>query len=338
MPWKEVQDPYRVWLSEIILQQTRVAQGLPYYERFLAAYPSVVDLARAEDDAVMKLWEGLGYYSRARNLLRAARMVANDLDGRFPDTYAGLRTLPGVGPYTAAAIASFAFGRQVAVLDGNVFRILARYAGDSFPVDGSGGRAHFQDMVDAALGDAPAATFNQAIMDFGALICTPRNAACRTCPLSEKCVALGEGQVYELPVKTKTVARRTRHFHYLIVTDAKGRTILQQRTDPDIWQNLYEFPLVEAEGAELRVDELHQLDGWPAWLPVGALSGGHRSPVYRQQLSHQTILAVFHRLTLPPDTELAAEVSWVAKEDLSSFAFPRVITRYLEQKALTLDL
>ena len=338
MPWKEVGDPYRVWLSEIILQQTRVAQGLPYYERFLEAYPTVVDLARADDDAVMKLWEGLGYYSRARNLLRAARMVANDLDGRFPDTYEGLRTLPGVGPYTAAAIASFAFGRQVAVLDGNVYRILARYAGDPSPTDGSGGRTHFQEMVDAAMGDAPAAVFNQAIMDFGALICTPRNAACRSCPLSDKCVALREGKVYELPVKTKTVARRTRHFHYLVVTDAAGRTLLQQRTDKDIWQNLYEFPLVEANRAEMRVDELSQLDGWPAWLPIGSLSGGHRSPVYRQQLSHQTILTVFHRLVWPGGPELPPEVSWVAKEDVEKYAFPRVITRYLEEKVLTLDL
>ena len=338
MPWKEVGDPYRVWLSEIILQQTRVAQGMPYYERFLATYPTVTDLARADDDAVMKLWEGLGYYSRARNLLLTARMVASDLDGRFPDTYEGLRTLPGVGPYTAAAIASFAFGRQVAVLDGNVFRILARYAGDSFPADGSGGRAHFQQLVDAALGDAPAAAFNQAIMDFGALICTPRNAACRTCPLADHCVALRTGQVYELPVKTKTVARRTRHFHYLVVTDDEGRTLLQQRTDKDIWQNLYEFPLVEAGATELRLDELSQASEWPAWLPVSALSGGHRSPVYRQQLSHQTILAVFHRLTSSVMGDLPAGVIWVPKGDLTNYAFPRVITRYLEQKALTLDL
>ena len=338
MPWKEVGDPYRVWLSEIILQQTRVAQGLPYYERFLAAYPTVVDLARADDDAVMKLWEGLGYYSRARNLLRAARRVANDLDGRFPDTYEGLRTLPGVGPYTAAAIASFAFGRQVAVLDGNVYRVLARYAGDPLPTDGSGGRAHFQEMVDAALGDAPAAAFNQAIMDFGALICTPRNAACRSCPLSDKCIALREGKVYELPVKAKTVARRTRHFHYLVVTDARGRTLLQQRTDKDIWQNLYEFPLIETERTEMRLDELSDLDGWPAWLPVGALSGGHRSPVYRQQLSHQNILAVFHRITWTADAALPSGVSWVTREKLSNYAFPRVITRYLAEKALTLDL
>jgi len=184
MPWKAIKNPYRIWLSEIILQQTRVAQGLPYFERFVAAYPTVIDLAAAEDDAVMKLWEGLGYYSRARNLLKAARMVANEHEGKFPDTFAGLLTLPGVGPYTAAAIASFAFDRQVAVLDGNVYRILARFAGDTTPIDTSRSRKHYDGLAQAALASAPAARFNQAIMDFGALVCTPRNALCSTCPLA----------------------------------------------------------------------------------------------------------------------------------------------------------
>ncbi|MGB3801739.1 MAG: A/G-specific adenine glycosylase, partial [Lewinella sp.] len=209
MPWKSVKNPYAVWLSEIILQQTRVAQGMPYFERFIEAYPTVTDLARADDDAVMKLWEGLGYYSRARNLLKAARMVANDYNGEFPDTYKELLSLPGIGPYTAAAIASFAFNRQVAVLDGNVYRVLSRYASDATPIDGNRGRKHFQRLVDAALGDTPAAAFNQSIMDFGALVCTPRNAACPTCPLAGKCAALATDRVYDLPVKAKAAARRT---------------------------------------------------------------------------------------------------------------------------------
>ncbi len=337
MPWKAVRDPYAVWLSEIILQQTRVAQGMPYYERFVETYPTVTDLARAEDDAVMKLWEGLGYYSRARNLLRAARMVANDHAGHFPDTYEELLSLPGVGPYTAAAIASFAFDRQVAVLDGNVYRVLARYAGDATPTDGSRGRKHFQDLVDAAMGDTPAAAFNQAIMDFGALVCTPRNAACAACPLSAKCVALNTDRVYDLPVKAKAVARRTRHFHYLVVED-RGHVLLQQRTEKDIWQNLYEFPLIEADRTALRVEQLIALPAWPDWLPPSRITPEGRSTIYRQILSHQTILAVFHRIKCEAPIEFPEHLVRVDRQARSLYALPRVINRYLEEKALTLDL
>jgi A/G-specific adenine glycosylase len=338
MPWKAIADPYRIWLSEIILQQTRVEQGLPYFERFVAAYPTVIDLAAAEDEAVMKLWEGLGYYSRARNLLKAARMVAAGNDGRFPDTYNGLLALPGVGPYTAAAIASFAFGRQVAVLDGNVFRILARFHNDAFPIDTGKGRKHYQELVDLAMGEAEARLFNQAIMDFGALVCTPKRAACGTCPLAEKCGALAAGTVYDLPVKEKKLKRRTRYFHFLVLADDKERTVIEQRSAKDIWQSLYQFPLVETEKPEMETSDLALENNWPDWLPAGELGFIKRSAPAKHQLTHQTIITVFHHFTWPEMPVKIKGKTILKNKMFKKYAFPRVITRYLAEKSLLLDL
>lgn len=338
MPWKAIQDPYRIWLSEIILQQTRVEQGLPYYERFVEHYPSVRDLALAKDDEVMKLWEGLGYYSRARNLLKAARMVVNDFDGNFPDSYTELRSLPGVGPYTAAAIASFAFNRQLAVLDGNVFRILARYAGDATAIDTGKGRKHFQVLVDAALGDAPARKFNQAIMDFGAMVCTPKNASCSTCPLAGECVAKANDSVYDYPRKAKKLKKRDRFFHYLVLETPKGEVVIEQRNGKDIWQGLYQFPLVETEEANLPVGELATHPNWPGHLPAGQLTFERSSQPYRQQLTHQTIIAIFHRFQWKHKTTKKNKIKIFNSKSLKKLAFPRVITRFLEDKSLLLDL
>ena len=335
MPWKEVGDPYRVWLSEIILQQTRVAQGLPYYERFVEAYPTVTQLADADDDDVMKLWEGLGYYSRARHLLRAARTVRDTYGGQFPDTYEGLRALPGVGPYTAAAVASFAFGRPVAVLDGNVYRVLARFAADATPTDAGRGRRHFQAAVDAALGAAPAAVFNQAIMDFGALVCTPRNPACPTCPLAARCAARAAGNPLAFPVKKAAAVRRTRYFYYLDVTDAAGRRYLARRTGSDIWQDLFEFPLLEFENGDHTLDDLRSAANWPDWLPATVEESGRGGP-YRQQLSHQTIVAVFYRLRSPTGLTPPPEIYSVPADAVGTYAFPRVINRYLDDRTLQL--
>jgi len=338
MPWKAIADPYRIWLSEIILQQTRVEQGLPYFERFVAAYPTVTDLATAEDEAVMKLWEGLGYYSRARNLLKAARMVAANYDGKFPDTYTGLRALPGVGPYTAAAIASFAFGRQVAVLDGNVFRILARFHNDAFPIDTGKGRKHYQERVDSTMGEAEARLFNQAIMDFGALVCTPKRASCPTCPLAAKCAALAAGTVYDLPVKEKKLKRRTRYFHFIVLADNEKRTVIEQRAAKDIWQSLYQFPLVETEKPKLETRELAQESTWPAWLPAGQLRFVKRSAPAKHQLTHQTIITVFHHFTWPEMPTKIKSKTILKNKMFEKYAFPRVITRYLAEKSLLLDL
>jgi A/G-specific adenine glycosylase len=265
-------------------------------------------------------------------------MVANDHDGKFPDTYAGLRGLPGVGPYTAAAIASFAFGRQVAVLDGNVFRILARFYNDATPIDTGKGRKHYQELVDRGLGDAEARLFNQAIMDFGALACTPKKASCNVCPLAERCGALVDGTVYDLPVKEKKVKRRTRYFHFLILADGEGSTVIEQRLEKDIWQSLYQFPLVETTEPGLKTDALALHPNWPDGLPARDLRFVKRSAPMKHLLTHQTIITVFHHFSW---ANLPSEISGriiLENKMFKNYAFPRVITRYLAEKSLLLDL
>lgn len=338
MPWKAIGDPYHIWLSEIILQQTRVAQGLPYYERFVARYPRVEDLAAADDEAVMKLWEGLGYYSRARNLLKAARLITHTYNGQFPTTYAELQKLPGVGPYTAAAIASFAFDAPIAVLDGNVFRILARFTGDDTPIDASTARKHFQAIADTFLGQAPAARFNQAIMDFGALVCTPKNAQCPQCPLQEHCVAYATDRVYTLPRKRKKLVRRRRYFHFLVLETPAGARIAEQRSGKDIWRGLYQFPLLETASAAADISTLAALTDWPAWLPHQQIEHLHSSQPYQQQLTHQTIVAVFHRLRWHNPGKLPAGTLAYSNKKFEQLTFPKVIKTYLADRQSSLSL
>ncbi len=246
MPWKGIRDPYRIWLSEIILQQTRVEQGRPYYERFVEQYPDVTALAQAPDEAVMKLWEGLGYYSRARNLLQAARYVAHELGGRFPDTYEGLRQLKGVGDYTAAAIASFAYGLPHAVLDGNVFRVLSRYSAIETPIHLPEAKKQFSRLANDLLPPDRAAEYNQAIMDFGALVCTPRKPACSSCPVQAHCQAFLQELTDFFPVKKSAAPRRTRFFYYLLLEEGEF-TYVEKRAGKDIWAGLWQFPLIETD-------------------------------------------------------------------------------------------
>jgi A/G-specific adenine glycosylase len=332
MPWKEEPDPYLIWLSEIILQQTRVAQGMAYFERFKAAYPQVENLASAPDDDVMKLWEGLGYYSRARNLLKAARMIVRDYGGKFPDTHAGLLSLPGVGPYTAAAIGSFGFGLPLPVLDGNVYRILSRYAADATPIDTTPGKKRFMELADLAFAPDRPALYNQAIMDFGALVCTPKRASCGTCPLVTDCKAKATGQVYELPVKAKKMKRRTRYFHYLVLTNTEGDAYIHKRTKKDIWQELYQFPLVETIESDLNVSGLVLAENWPSALPPSKLKLGRSSPPTKHVLSHQDIIGTFHEFTITGPFSLPDDWLRVSREKLSEYAFPKLITRYLDEK------
>ncbi len=246
LPWRRTQSPYHIWLSEIILQQTRVAQGLPYYHSFVEAFPSVQDLASADEQSVLKLWQGLGYYSRARNLHKAAKQVMAQYSGNFPDSYIELLKLKGVGQYTAAAIASFAFNECAAVVDGNVYRVLARFFG--IPTDVAGSRAYkeFHDLASTLIKDADPALFNQAIMEFGALQCVPKSPDCTVCPLAWGCVALRDGVVNSLPVKSKKAALKKRFFNYIVAADRAGKYLVKQRTGKGIWQNLYEFPMIES--------------------------------------------------------------------------------------------
>lgn len=247
LPWRSTRDPYKIWLSEVMLQQTRVAQGLPYYNKFLKEFPTVWQLAEASEKKVLKLWQGLGYYSRARNMHATAKVVAYDLQGLFPDTYDGLIRLKGIGDYTASAIASICFNRPEPVVDGNVYRVLARYFGADIPIDSPAGVSYFKELARKVMSTEAAGDYNQAIMEFGATQCIPVKPHCETCPLQDGCVALIQGMVASLPVKKKKAPIKKRYFNYLVPLDADKNTHLRQRVDKGIWQQLYEFPLLESE-------------------------------------------------------------------------------------------
>ncbi len=338
LPWKEHPDAYTIWLSEIILQQTRVEQGLPYFERFREKYPTVQALAQAQEDEVMKLWEGLGYYSRARNLHGTAKMVANELDGRFPDTYEGLLQLKGIGAYTAAAIASFAYNLPHAVLDGNVFRVLARFSGLELPIDSTEGKKRFADLANKLLDNDRPAAYNQAIMDFGATWCTPRNPQCTGCPMSPDCKAFLQNRVDQLPLKTKKMEKKNRFFHFLVFND-DGKTLIRKRTAKDIWQQLYEFPMVERETLADGVDDLMQTPLWKELVGETPFVLQQISGPFRQVLTHQKVVALFFEIDLkmkrlPNTTPFIA----VEQKNLNNFAFPKVIDRYFKDDSLYLKL
>lgn len=338
MPWKHERDPYLIWLSEVILQQTRVEQGMPYYERFRERFPDVGALAAASEDEVMKMWEGLGYYRRAQHMLEAARSIVQEQGGVFPDNYAKIRSLKGVGPYTAAAIASFAYDLPFAVVDGNVFRVLARVFGIEEPLGSTASRKQFEAVAAAALDRERPGRFNQAIMDFGATVCLPRNPACATCPLASGCLAFREGKQHALPVKPAKRARKVRHFHYLDLQYGDLRYI-RKRAGEDIWRNLYEFPLIERADAAASLPVIRKSPEWARWTERTPHRYLGRSQTFSQTLSHQIIRATFHRLQLEePLRPAAAGLREVPANELDRYAFPRLIDWYLRDNSLTLNL
>ncbi|WP_299112623.1 A/G-specific adenine glycosylase [uncultured Winogradskyella sp.] len=259
LPWRKTKNPYYIWLSEIILQQTQVKQGLPYYEAFVERYPTVFDLANASEQDILKLWQGLGYYSRARNLHTTAKHIAFELDGEFPDNYKDLLKLKGVGDYTASAIASIAFNEVTAVVDGNVYRVLSRFYGIDTPINSTVGIKAFKALATSSIDKKDPATFNQAIMEFGAKQCKPRSPDCSVCPLKDSCVALQKNLVNVLPVKLKKTKVTTKYFNFLVCIDQNKNTLLEKRIGKGIWQNLYQFPLIESEKS-LSADEFQLLD------------------------------------------------------------------------------
>ncbi|MAT54296.1 MAG: A/G-specific adenine glycosylase [Saprospirales bacterium] len=335
LPWKGEKNPYLVWLSEIILQQTRVEQGLPYFERFKERFPTVQDLASASEDEVLKLWEGLGYYSRARNLHHSAKYIANELNGVFPDNYDDIRKLKGVGDYTAAAIASFAFDLPHAVVDGNVYRVLSRYFADGTPIDTAAGKRRFAALANMLIDPQRPADFNQAMMDLGAGLCTPSSPDCEACPLAAGCEARKNDQASSLPVKSKKLKRKTRHFVYLMIHHNDGFYI-RQRTGKDIWKNLYELPLIELQKPLKNARQLKRLVPWlgPDLLPEIRITER-----CRHELTHQRIEAVFCELRVNDDFCAPEKECWqrVSLNDLPDFAFPKLILNYLQQKALSLE-
>ena len=290
LPWRITKDPYKIWLSEIILQQTRVAQGLDYYLRFTNTYATVEELAAANEEEVLRLWQGLGYYSRARNLHTCAKTIVIDYGGKFPSTYQELLKLKGVGSYTAAAIASFAFGEAVPVVDGNVYRVLSRLFGIETDINSTQAKKEFFELGDALIPDADPGTHNQAIMEFGAMQCTPHKPNCLFCPLQDVCVAYKESSQQRLPVKIKKVKVKNRYFFYFVIT-YKGKLALKQRGPKDIWQGLYDFPLYESAQPMLVEDVLHHMqEQWP-WLQDASIDVTHEE--VKHILSHQRLHARF---------------------------------------------
>ena len=325
LPWRSTRDPYRIWLSEVILQQTRVAQGTAYYERFLRAFPSIHALALATEDEVLKLWQGLGYYSRARNLRTAAQQVVQEHNGHFPADHDALLGLKGVGEYTAAAIGSIAFDLPHAVVDGNVHRVLSRVFGITTPIDSMAGRKEFADVAARLLPGSDPGTFNQAVMELGALVCTPRNPQCDACPLSDRCIARKEDRISALPVKAGRTKVRERHFNYLHIR-AGDHTFLRRRTGGDIWEGLYELPLLETQVALTQRTILRALATWsgiPKWELLAA-----DGPV-THLLSHQRLLARFWAVRPPKNFGIPEEWIQVRDRDLHKYAVPRLLDRYL---------
>ncbi|QRM88427.1 A/G-specific adenine glycosylase [Lacinutrix sp. WUR7] len=246
LPWRRTTNPYFIWLSEIILQQTKVEQGLPYYEAFVTNFPTIFDLASANESDILKLWQGLGYYSRARNLHATAKHIVEELDGAFPNNYKDLLKLKGVGDYTASAIASICFNEVCAVVDGNVYRAFSRYFGIATPINSSQGQKEFKALAQKLIDKEDPAEFNQAIMEFGARQCKPKNPDCTICPLQNSCMALQKNLITELPVKKKSLKPKKKHFNFLVLVSEDGKTILEKREGKGIWQNLYQFPLIES--------------------------------------------------------------------------------------------
>lgn len=327
MPWKGIRDPYKIWLSEIILQQTRVAQGLGYYERFIARYPRVQDLAQASDNEVFKIWEGLGYYNRCRNLLATARAVSNQHNGRFPSTREGLLALKGVGPYTAAAIGSFAYDLPLAVVDGNVLRILSRVFAVKDPIDQRDGKAKLESLADQLLDRKDPASYNQAIMDLGATVCKPRQPLCEVCPLVKKCKAYASGTQHAYPVKSKRTIPRMRFLYYLVL-EAEGKKAIRQREENDIWSGLYEFILRETD-EPASPSELQSLVFWGIKSRVARAGSWILSETIVHQLTHQKIHCRFLHAPIEKAVHLDG-YTWVSAEQIGSMAFPRLITRYMD--------
>jgi len=327
LPWRETKDPYAIWLSEIILQQTRIEQGLSYYLRFMEKYPSVIDLARAGEDEILKLWQGLGYYSRARNLLAAARTVADVFHGSFPGNYDELIRLKGIGEYTAAAIASISFNQPHAVVDGNVFRVLSRIYGINTPVNTPSGKKTFTQLANAIMDTENPGEYNQAVMEFGALCCIPRNPGCNSCLFAARCEAFQKGLIHKLPVKAGKQKIRSRYFNYLLIRD-HDCTYLNRRTGNDIWKNLYEFPLIETE-EKTEANQLERdLTGMLGHEPVeiSKITGWQK-----QILSHQCI---YYRFIYVRGSDKKYGLQhWmkVNKKDIFTFAVPKPIEKELHR-------
>jgi A/G-specific adenine glycosylase len=326
LPWRKTTNPYLIWLSEIMLQQTRVAQGMPYFLSFTAVFPTVFDLAAASEEQVLKLWQGLGYYSRARNLHKTAQHVAYELSGVFPTTYKDLLKLKGIGEYTAAAIASFSYNETVSVVDGNVFRVLSRYFDIETDIAVASAKKEFAALAFELMPKDNPALFNQAIMEFGALQCVPKSPNCSICVFNESCAALQKKKVGQLPIKSKKLKVRNRFFNYLVVEDEKENTIIQKRSDKGIWHNLYEFPLIETDAVEDfdYISTQMQKNFCVNYEIISVAECNEKSIIHK--LSHQHLHIKFWKVNVKGTIE-----NGINRTDLKTFPFPIVIFNFIEK-------
>lgn len=332
LPWRTDPSPYHVWLSEVILQQTRVSQGLDYFNRFIERWPALSDLAQASEEEVLKMWQGLGYYSRARNLLQCAQQIQEKYGGKFPADYDKLLKLKGIGNYTAAAIASIAFGLPYAVIDGNVYRVLARLFDIDTPINKEAGVKLFAKLANELLDKDHPGRHNQAMMEFGALHCTPRNPDCLHCPVQSHCLALAHGTVGQRPQKEKTLNVRTRYFNYLVFNDLNKNTYLHRREENDIWRNLYDFPMVESE-APLSTEELVNHEHFRALVDKNEFVIQRITAPFTHKLSHQTIIATFIEIKIIGFLSIIQtnNLLLTAEKKLGDYPTPKLIENYISR-------
>lgn len=325
LPWRQTKEAYYIWLSEIILQQTQVKQGLPYYKAFTKKFPSVFKLAYAKESEVLKLWQGLGYYSRARNLHTTAKYIANELNGEFPDNYKDLLKLKGVGDYTASAIASICFNEITAVVDGNVYRVLSRYFGIETPINSSKGAKEFKALAQKLIDKKNPADFNQAIMEFGAIQCKPKNPDCYVCPLNKGCIAYNKNRIAKLPVKVKSAKAKKKYFNFLVFISKDEKTILEKRVGKGIWQNLYQFPLVESEKEQKYNTFKKQLESHNLLKgnPFELLLYNKEATIHK--LSHQHLHIKFWIINVNN-----LKVDGVSRNKIHKYPVPVVIGNFIE--------
>lgn len=328
LPWRDTSDPYKIWLSEIILQQTRVDQGLKYYLKFVNHFPKVNDLANAPQEQVLKLWEGLGYYSRARNLHATAQHITKELNGEFPKYYEDIVKLKGVGPYTAAAISSFAYNEKKAAVDGNVYRVLSRIFHIETPIDSTKGKKEFQALADELIDTKEPGLFNQATMEFGATACTPKQANCTNCCFEHICLAKANNTIDLLPKKEKKIKHKNRYFNYLIL-QFRDTIAIQNRTAKDIWQGLNEFVNIESDKPK-AITELESFSEFENICQKQNYIVKNSFKEYKQTLSHQKIYSNFHLIELKDNKHLSKEYIFIPKKDISKYAFPKTITMFLD--------
>ena len=329
LPWRNTNDPYQIWLSEIILQQTRVEQGLPYYLKFLEHFPTVSSFADASEDQVLHLWQGLGYYSRGRNMLKTAKNIQENMNGVFPHQYKELIKLIGIGEYTAAAISSFSSNEAKAVVDGNVYRVLARYFGIETPINSTLGKRQFQEAADELLDTNNAGEHNQAMIEFGALQCKPKNPNCAQCPFVTSCYAYKNKMVQQLPVKLKTIKIKHRYFYYFIIS-YQNQILIKRRDNTDIWAGLHDFPLIEREN-ETNIDDILKQTELDFWFQT-KFTVKSISPQIKHILTHQRLFAQFIQIDIHEPQDFNFEHSfWINKSDISNYGLPKLIFEFMNK-------